>query len=82
MLMVMTLYMGSWAPPAMSEPRVTQIPWRSISRTGETPLQRLMLDPAQWATTTPARRMAAHSRASEWTQWAMTVWSFHRPNLS
>ena len=63
--MVMTLYMGSWAPPAMSEPRVTQIPWRSISRTGETPLQRLMLEPAQWATTTPARRMAAHSRASE-----------------
>ena len=48
MLMVMTLYMGSCAPPAMSDPRVTQMPCCSISRTGDTPLHRLMLDPAQW----------------------------------
>lgn len=43
MLMVMTLYMGSCAPPAMSDPRVTQMPCCSISRTGDTPLHRLML---------------------------------------
>ena len=47
MLMVATLYMGRQAPPAMSDPSVTQMPCWGISRTDDTPLHRLMLEPAR-----------------------------------
>ena len=80
--MVMTLYMGSWAPPAMSLPRVTHRPSLTIRRTGQIPEQMFTLESPQWTTTTPASRMAARSRSSDQTQWAMSVWSFQRPYLS
>ncbi len=38
--------MGRQAPPAMSD-SVTQMPCWSISRTADTPLHRLMLEPAR-----------------------------------
>ena len=82
MVMVMTLYMGSCAPPAMSLPSVTHRPSLTIFRTGHRPEQMFTLESAQWATTTPASRIALRSRSSEWTQWAITVWSFQRPYLS
>ena len=71
--MVMTLYMGSCAPPAMSLPSVTHSPSLTICRTGHRPEQMFTLESAQCTTTTPASRMAARSRWSEWTQWAITV---------
>ena len=40
------------------------------------------LESAQWTTVTPASRMAARSRASDQTQWAMTVRLFHMPYLA
>ena len=80
--MVMTLFIASSAPPAMSEPRVTRFPSRSSVRTGATPEQMLIFDPAQCAVTTPCSRIASRSRASEWTQCAITVWSFHSPARS
>ena len=80
--MVMTLYMGSWAPPAISLPRVTHRPSLTMRRTGQIPEQMFTLESPQWTTTTPASRMAARSRSSDQTQCAMRVWSFHRPYLS
>ena len=71
--MVMTLFIASSAPPAISDPSVTRLPSRSSVRTGATPEQMLMFDPAQCAVTTPCSRMASRSRSSEWTQCAMTV---------
>ena len=46
------------------------------------PEQRALLDAAQWTAVTPAERMASRSRRSEWTQWAMRVPDFQRPNLA
>ena len=58
--MVMTLFIASSAPPAMSDPSVTRLPSRSSVRTGATPEQMLMFDPAQcaitvWSFHSPAR---------------------------
>lgn len=66
----------------MSEPSVTRTPASSRCRTGQTPEMMLMFESAQWTATTPCSRMARSSSSSEWTQCAMRVWSFHRPNLS
>ena len=71
--MVMTLYMGSCAPPAMSLPSVTHSPSRTICRTGQIPEQMFTLESAQCTTTTPASLMARRSRSSEWTQCAIRV---------
>ena len=70
------------SPPATSLPRATFTPSSSITRTGAMPEQRALLDAAQWTAVTPASRMASRSRRSEWTQWAISVPSFQRPNLA
>ena len=71
--MVMTLYMGSCAPPAISLPSVTHSPSLTICRTGHRPEQIFTLESAQCTTTTPASRIAFRSRSSEWTQCAISV---------
>ena len=77
-----TSNMSRWSPPAMSLPRATFSPSWSMVRTGAVPEQTLTLESGQWTTVTPASFMAARSRWSDQTQWAMRVRSFHRPNLA
>ena len=63
----------------MSLPRTTFTPSFSMARTGAVPEQRFWLESAQWTTVTPASRMAARSRESDQTQWAIRVRLFQRP---
>ena len=51
-------------------------------RTGAVPEQTLTLESGQWTTVTPASLMAARSRWSDQTQWAIRVRLFHRPYLA
>ena len=74
-----TSNMLRWSPPAMSLPRATFSPSFSITRTGAVPEQIFWLESAQWTTVTPAVRIAARSRSSDQTQWAIRVRSFQRP---
>ena len=69
-------------PPDTSEPRHTACLSRSMSATGLMPLMRELLELAQWTGCTPRIRMAARSRLSLWTQWAMSVLLSKRPYLS
>ena len=66
----------------MSLPRATFIPSSSMARTGAVPEQTFTLESGQWTTVTPASFIAARSRSSDQTQWAMRVRSFQRPNLA
>ena len=53
-----------------------------MARTGAVPEQTLTLESGQWTAVTPASFMAARSRPSDQTQWAITVRPFQRPNLA